>query len=116
MSNALSVLRNFVAGTYTDPVDRRTAPVVDPSTGEAYASAPVSSAEDVDAAMTAAAEGFEVWRDTTPAERQRALLLLEDKYVQYRERHLTQGDGLVIKIVPERIQRWGWHGQQQEGV
>ena len=22
----------------------------------------------------------------------------------------AQGDGLVIKIVPERIQRWGWHG------
>jgi PPOX class probable F420-dependent enzyme len=41
-------------------------------------------------------------------ERQRALLLLEDKYVQYRERQLAQGDGLVIKLVPESIQRWGW--------
>jgi PPOX class probable F420-dependent enzyme len=40
-------------------------------------------------------------------ERQRALLLLEDKYIQYRERQLAQGDGLVIKIVPESIQRWG---------
>jgi coenzyme F420-0:L-glutamate ligase/coenzyme F420-1:gamma-L-glutamate ligase len=43
-------------------------------------------------------------------ERQRALLLLEDKYVQYRERQLAQGDGLVIRIVPEHIQRWGWQG------
>src|SRR5215510_3393232 len=48
-------------------------------------------------------------------ERQRALLLLEDKYRQYRDRQLAQGDGLVIKIVPERIQRWGWQGNQQEG-
>jgi hypothetical protein len=42
--------------------------------------------------------------------------LLEDKYVQYRERQLAQSDGLVIKIVPERIQRWGWQGHQQEGA
>jgi PPOX class probable F420-dependent enzyme len=43
-------------------------------------------------------------------ERQRALALLEEKYVQYQERQLTQSDGLVIKIVPETIQRWGWQG------
>jgi len=43
-------------------------------------------------------------------ERQHALLLLEDKYVQYRERQLAQGDGLVIKIAPESMQRWGWQG------
>jgi PPOX class probable F420-dependent enzyme len=43
-------------------------------------------------------------------ERHRALLLLEDKYVQYRERQLARGDGLVIKVVPERIQHWGWQG------
>jgi len=45
-------------------------------------------------------------------ERQRALALLEDKYVQYQERHLAQSDGLVIKIVPESVQRWGWQSAQ----
>jgi PPOX class probable F420-dependent enzyme len=45
-------------------------------------------------------------------EHQRALWLLEDKYVQYRERQLAQSAGLVIKIVPEHIQRWGWQGSQ----
>jgi PPOX class probable F420-dependent enzyme len=45
-------------------------------------------------------------------EHQRALRLLEDKYVQYRERQLAQGDGLVIKIVPERVQPWSWQGNQ----
>jgi PPOX class probable F420-dependent enzyme len=45
-------------------------------------------------------------------ERQRALALLEEKYVQYRERHLAQNDGLVIKIVPEHMQRWGWQDAQ----
>lgn len=39
---------------------------------------------------------------------QRALMLLEEKYEQYRERHLAASTGLVIKIVPETIRRWGW--------
>jgi betaine-aldehyde dehydrogenase len=73
-----SLLRNFVAGAYTDTADGRTSPVIDPSTGEAYAEAPVSSARDVDAAMAAAEAGFEVWRDATPGERQRALLRIAD--------------------------------------
>ncbi|WP_030441547.1 gamma-aminobutyraldehyde dehydrogenase [Actinoplanes subtropicus] len=71
-------LRNFVGGDYTGTVDGVTSEVVDPSTGEAYLAAPVSSAADVDAAMTAAGAGFEVWRDATPAERQRALLRIAD--------------------------------------
>jgi betaine-aldehyde dehydrogenase len=71
-------LRNFVAGRYTDTEDGQTSPVIDPSTGEAYAEAPVSSARDVDAAMAAAGAGFEVWRDSTPAERQRAMLRIAD--------------------------------------
>lgn len=41
-------------------------------------------------------------------ERQRALALLEDKYPQYRERHLSQDTGLVIKIVPDSIRHWKW--------
>jgi betaine-aldehyde dehydrogenase len=49
-------------------------PVVDPSTGEPYAEAPLSGPEDVDAACRAAAEAFEGWRDSTPAERSLALL------------------------------------------
>ena len=41
------------------------------------------------------------------AERGHAFTLLEEKYAQYRERHLSSSDGLVIKIVQERITRWG---------
>ncbi|PRX19127.1 betaine-aldehyde dehydrogenase [Actinoplanes italicus] len=72
------MLRNFVAGSYIDTEDGLTSPVIDPSTGEAYAQAPVSSARDVERAVAAAAEGFEIWRDSTPAERQRALLRIAD--------------------------------------
>src|ERR1700722_18937012 len=54
--------------------DGATSPVTDPSTGEAYLRAPVSGPADVDDALRVAAGAFETWRDTTPAERGRALL------------------------------------------
>jgi betaine-aldehyde dehydrogenase len=52
--------------------------LVDPSTGEVFGTAPLSGPEDVDAAVRAAAEAFEGWRDSTPSERQRALLRIAD--------------------------------------
>ncbi|GAA4945741.1 gamma-aminobutyraldehyde dehydrogenase [Actinoplanes utahensis] len=72
------MLRNFVAGSYRDTEDGLTSPVIDPSTGETYAHAPVSSGRDVESAVEAAERGFEIWRDSTPAERQRALLRIAD--------------------------------------
>ncbi|EEP73471.1 aldehyde dehydrogenase [Micromonospora sp. ATCC 39149] len=71
-------LRNFVNGEYVDPSDGGYTDLVDPCTGEVFAQAPASGAADVDAAMRAASAAFETWRDTTPGERQRALLKLAD--------------------------------------
>src|SRR5256885_7335046 len=71
-------MKNFVAGAFVDAVDGRTASVIDPSTGEAYATAPLSGPADVDAAVRAARKAFERWSDTTPSERQRALLRIAD--------------------------------------
>jgi len=72
------VLRNFVNGTYVEPSDGAYRDLIDPCTSDVFGSAPVTNAADVDAAMGAAAAAFETWRDTTPAERQRALLRLAD--------------------------------------
>jgi betaine-aldehyde dehydrogenase len=71
-------LRNFIGGAYAEPVDGGYADLVDPSTGEVFAAAPVSGAADVDRAMTAAAGAFPGWRDATPSQRQRALLRIAD--------------------------------------
>ena len=71
-------LRNFVAGQWTEPADGRRAELINPSTGEAFATAPVSRAADVDAAFSAASKAFETWRDTTPSERSLALLRIAD--------------------------------------
>ena len=73
-----SALHNFIGGEAVAPVDGRYADLIDPSTGEVFASAPVSGAADVDKAMGAASAAFEKWRETTPSERQRALLKFAD--------------------------------------
>jgi betaine-aldehyde dehydrogenase len=71
-------VRNVVGGEHVDPVDGRTSELVDPTTGKVFGTAPVSGAEDVDRAYRSAEEAFGTWRDTTPSERQRALLRLAD--------------------------------------
>ncbi|MET7417596.1 gamma-aminobutyraldehyde dehydrogenase [Dactylosporangium sp. NPDC005555] len=71
-------LQNFIDGAYVAPADGRYSDLIDPSTGEVFASAPVSGEADVDRAVKAAGRAFESWRDSTPAERQRALLKLAD--------------------------------------
>jgi len=71
-------LRNFVGGKWTDAAGDARAELINPSTGEAFATAPVSGQADVDAAFGAAAEAFDGWRDATPAERSLALLRIAD--------------------------------------
>ena len=73
-----ATLHNFVNGEYVGAASGQVSADVDPSTGEPYAQAPVSGPADVDAALRAAAGAFEVWRDTTPAERSLALLRMAD--------------------------------------
>ena len=65
----MRALTNFVNGGAEAARDGRTTPVVNPATGRQYATAPLSGPEDIDAAMTAAADAFPGWRDATPSER-----------------------------------------------
>nr|WP_203674938.1 MULTISPECIES: gamma-aminobutyraldehyde dehydrogenase [unclassified Streptomyces] len=71
-------MRNYINGEFRDAADGRTTDVVNPATGEVYATAPLSAAADVDAAMAAAEAAFPAWRDATPSVRQRALLKVAD--------------------------------------
>jgi betaine-aldehyde dehydrogenase len=85
------VLENFVGGRYQPAGDGHTSEVVDPSTGEAYLRAPVSGPADVDAALRVAAEAFETWRDTTPAERSLALLRMASA-IEARAEELVEAE------------------------
>ena len=70
--------QNVVNGKLTDAKSGETYDVLDPTTGEVYAQAQMSGPEDIDAAYAAAAAAFEGWGDTTPSERQKALLKIAD--------------------------------------
>jgi betaine-aldehyde dehydrogenase len=70
--------QNFINGERVDSRDGLTTPVVNPATGEQYATAPLSGAADIDSAMSAAAAAFEQWRDATPSERSLALIRIAD--------------------------------------
>ncbi len=78
MSTQTAEITNFVGGARAAAADGRTSDLVNPSTGEVFATAPLSGQADIDAAFEAAARAFETWRDTTPGERQRALLRIAD--------------------------------------
>ena len=71
-------IRNFVDGASVETREGRTSDLVDPTTGEVFAQAPVSDQADIDAAYAAAGKAFESWGNTTPAERQTALLKIAD--------------------------------------
>jgi betaine-aldehyde dehydrogenase len=71
-------VQNFIHGQRVDAADGQTTDLVDPSTGEVFATAPLSRDADVDAAFQDSAAAFEGWRDTTPSERQLALLRIAD--------------------------------------
>ena len=71
-------LQNFINGKSVDSSSGETTTLINPATGQPFATAPISNAADVDSAMKAAAGAFVDWRDSTPSERQRALLKIAD--------------------------------------
>ena len=84
-------LQNFVGGAYRDAEDGPRATLVDPSTGEPFAEAPVSGPADVDRALGVAQEAFASWRRTTPAERGLALIRIADA-VEARAEELVRAE------------------------
>ncbi|GAA1523173.1 betaine-aldehyde dehydrogenase [Agromyces terreus] len=71
-------IRNFIGGRYVDARGDESLDLVDPATEEVYAASPVSNLEDVAEAYRAASDAFDVWGETTPAERQLALFRIAD--------------------------------------
>ena len=92
MSTGPRQLRNFVNGAYVDAESDQRSDIVSPVTAQVVATAPVSRARDVDRAYAAAAAAFEVWGQTTPSERQQALLKLADA-VERRAQELVRTEG-----------------------
>ena len=69
----------FIGGEWVNASDGATRDIIGPHTGAVIATVPEGTAEDANAAVAAATKAFEeTWFDTTPKDRQAALLKLAD--------------------------------------
>ncbi|HET6141871.1 MAG TPA: CoA-acylating methylmalonate-semialdehyde dehydrogenase [Candidatus Acidoferrales bacterium] len=73
---------NFISGSWTESKSQEWKDVINPATGEAIASTPLSTASEVNAAVESAAIAFREWRRTPAEDRIQPLfklkMLLED--------------------------------------
>ena len=95
-------VRNFVDGVSTDAIEGQTSDLVDPTTGQVFATAPVSTQPDIDAAYAAAERAFESWSQTIPAERQAALLKIADAIESHADELIaleSQNTGKPLALV-----------------
>ena len=107
-SAPIATVQNFIDGKLVDSVSGATMPLVDPSTGEKYGTAPVSNEEDIDNAYAAAERAFSEWKRTTPSHRQKALLDFADE-VENAAQQLIEAEGrntgklfpLAVPLLPK---------------
>ena len=93
-------LKNFVGGEYVDASNGRTYDLVNPATGQTFAQAPISEQADIDRAFEAAERAFETWRETTPSERQLALLRLADSIEDRAWHRVPDRRGHSSPVIP----------------
>lgn len=82
----LEILRNFVDGRWIEPNASETLDLYNPARGEVIAKVPLSTAQDLDRAVSAAKKAFPQWRDTPPVLRARAMF----RFKQLLEEHLEE--------------------------
>jgi 1-pyrroline dehydrogenase len=71
-------LLNYIGGSWQPSSDGSTTEVMNPATDEVMATVPVSTADDIDAAVKAAGAAFPEWADKTPRERSEAIFDVAD--------------------------------------
>src|SRR3989454_2773928 len=83
-STKLAPVPLFIGGEWQEANGVATSPVHNPSTGELIAEAPLCAAQEVNAAVEAAAAAFPAWWETPPTERARVMFrfktLLEENF------------------------------------
>jgi 1-pyrroline dehydrogenase len=85
----------FVNGEWVNSSDGGTRDVINPATGAVMASVQEGTAEDANRAVAASKKAFETWYDSTPKDRQLALLKLADRIEEHGE--------AIIKLEAENV-------------
>lgn len=115
----------LIDGVWRTPSGNRTGPVKNPATGETIATLPFSEKADLEAALTAAAKGFEVWRKMTALERarimHRAAALVRDR-AEVIAQHMVREQGKPLaearaeaNAAPEHIEWYAEEGRRAYG-
>src|SRR6185437_13608555 len=63
----------FINGTWQEPAEGKTLPVMNPATGKEIGRVAHASRPDLERAVEAALKGFNIWRDMLPAERSKIM-------------------------------------------
>src|SRR5204863_4185063 len=85
MAIAVHLLDNYVGGRWTRPSSAEALDVTNPAGGDVLARVPLSSAADLDAAVSAAHEALPAWRAVSVIERARRLFVLRERLDARRE-------------------------------
>jgi betaine-aldehyde dehydrogenase len=95
MSTVTTAIKNFIGGDFASAGAGATEQIHNPATGDVIATAPLSDATDVDAAVAAAKGAFDGWGATTPGERALALLRIADA-LEERAEEINQLESLNV--------------------
>lgn len=103
-----TAIPNFIGGRWVPASSRDSIEVKDPGTGDVLGRVPLSTAEDVDAAVAAAREAFPGWRATPAVERARVLFRLKALLDEHRTdlaRSLSREHGKNVAECAGEVQR-----------
>lgn len=103
----VATLQNYIGGRWV-PSQGETQPVINPATGETVSHVPLSTPDEVDAAVRAAQEAFTAWRFVPPIDRGRYMFRLRDLLVEHRDelaRLVTIEHGKTLADAQGSVQR-----------
>jgi malonate-semialdehyde dehydrogenase (acetylating)/methylmalonate-semialdehyde dehydrogenase len=93
MTELDTIISHFINGRQVDSASGRHADVYNPAVGEPCARVALGTADDVNAAVTAAAAAFPAWADTPPLARARVLF----KYLQLLQQHVDEFAAMITR-------------------
>src|SRR6056297_2949332 len=107
-STNAKTLKNFIAAQWVEAAGTQSLTVPNPATGEVVATVPLSSAADVNQAVTAAKAAFKSWSKTPVPKRGRILFRYQQLLVEHWEelaRLITLENGKSYKEAYGEVQR-----------
>ena len=91
-------IQNAINGVLQTSNSTRTQPVFNPATGEAIATLPLSTLDEINAAVASAKKAFPAWSNTTPMKRARVMFKFKellDRYADDLAREISREHGKV---------------------